>query len=1290
MYMIKKILVCLLINLVINSTAQVVPNIDWVKTFNPRFQRANAPSALDANNNVYVTGYVSTSASNQDLVVLKYDSLGILLWSYIYDNGGNDAGKAIKVSSTGNVYVTGQSYDASSNFDYYTIKLSPTGSVIWSARYDYSGSTDAAVDIKIDEPAAKVYVTGSGFNGSDNDIITLLYDDSNGSLVWNNVYDGGVSGNDDAVGLVIVDNGNFLMIAGNCINSSGNYDIAAINIKNDGSPNWSYYTDGTAGTNDNAKAIIATGANVAICGMVNNNSSNQDYATIVIDALTPSLIWQNNYDVSNGIQSATSLVNDSTGNIAVTGYAVNSGIYEYHTILYSPAGTQLFTNVESTGINNLYIEPRVATDTIAHHFYVSGAKLNTNNDVFVYQIAPSGNTKWREYHNGSSNLGDAATGLVVNGIGVVYLSALSLNTSGNWDIVTMKISQTPVYFPIDLVATNNDKSFLFYENIGQELDINKNVITDYKYITHSSPKLYLKPTQLSMVFASGSSTNNIIDTIHRIDIAFNKANPLTQLYSFEDYGSNVSYLLGQLGSPSNNQKGKQRLMVPNLYHNVDLHYYSNRNGGLKYYFVVKPGADPNVINHILNSTNYSSTITPSGNLKITSSVGFIELEKPLAYQVNMFGQAVPISGTSSWSALSSSSYKFSLPTYTTSLPLIILINQSTSQSIISSTNISVGNLKWSTFIGGESDDQAFSVAVDKAGNQHVAGSTSSINFPTFGFQVLASPTIATNSRYGFYCKFDSLHDRKLFAYIGGNDQTDAYAVSTNNSNDAYIVGTTQATNFLTLSKIGAYNDNTIGSTASNAKEDGFIIKFNSLEQYTWGTYFGGTNNDQARNCTIDGNNNLYLTGGMRSVAMPLVPNGSAYQQNWAGSNDGFIGKFNSADSLVWFTYYGSNLSDVAYSCKTNSSNDLFITGYTYSSNFPTYRQNSAMYKDSTLSGITDLFILKFNSAGVRQWATLYGGNNYEYTSYLPTNNCIAFDASQNVYIGGSTQSTDLFTKKLSNIAYYDSTFGGNIDAFLLRFDANQQLQFSSYIGGNNYDVANSLAVDKNNNLYLNFGTGTSGLNTSSLGNSYIQNSLNNATPAINLYSVDNFILSLNPNLTQRFATYFGGSSYNAQGDEGMAVAIDNNKMYIAGYCNSYNSNVADVRFPIFYPGVPAYIDSTYNDISQANSADAFISLFDLSTVVGISELSKNEQNLMQVYPNPSNNNFNVMINCTEPKQVKFALYNIEGKLLFSKEVQLIYGNNIIPFYTNGLPSGIYLLNLNGENFNSSSKLIKNE
>src|SRR5688572_7003574 len=88
------------------TMGQVIPNIDWVQYYPEKNQIANVPSAIDANNNVYVTGYTYVGTT-PDIPTLKYDAAGTLLWPVHYNNGGADQANAITLDQGGNVYVTG-------------------------------------------------------------------------------------------------------------------------------------------------------------------------------------------------------------------------------------------------------------------------------------------------------------------------------------------------------------------------------------------------------------------------------------------------------------------------------------------------------------------------------------------------------------------------------------------------------------------------------------------------------------------------------------------------------------------------------------------------------------------------------------------------------------------------------------------------------------------------------------------------------------------------------------------------------------------------------------------------------------------------------------------------------------------------------------------------------------------------------------------------------------------------------------------------------------------------------
>ena len=117
---------------------------------------------------------------------------------------------------------------------------------------------------------------------------------------------------------------------------------------------------------------------------------------------------------------------------------------------------------------------------------------------------------------------------------------------------------------------------------------------------------------------------------------------------------------------------------------------------------------------------------------------------------------------------------------------------------------------------------------------------------------------------------------------------------------------------------------------------------------------------------------------------------------------------------------------------------------------------------SSLSGAFDAFLVKFNSSGIRQWGTYYGGNGGE-SGYS-----ISTDGSGNVYLSGETSSTF----NMASGGHQNSFGGGGTDAFLVKFNSSGALQWGTYYGGNGDEIGYSTSIDLFGDIYLSGHTGS--------------------------------------------------------------------------------------------------------------------------------------------------------------------------------------------------------------------------
>ena len=283
-------------------------------------------------------------------------------------------------------------------------------------------------------------------------------------------------------------------------------------------------------------------------------------------------------------------------------------------------------------------------------------------------------------------------------------------------------------------------------------------------------------------------------------------------------------------------------------------------------------------------------------------------------------------------------------------------------------------------------------------------------------------------------------------YLGGSSWDTGYSIVVDNVGSVCITGDTWSVDF--PFRNGIYTFNGISAQTS----DIFVSKFSRGQSLNYSTFIGSTSYDSGYGIATDDSNNIFVTGKVNS------PNTFPVTNTHFSKGNVFVIKLSANGRILKYsTCIGGNGSEYSSAIKLDSQNNIYITGSTSSSNFPT--TDNAYSR--VMNGTSDIFLTKISASGnLIDYSTFIGGSSGEQSQSL------AIDSNNNIYLTGRTNSIDFPITENA----YSKTNSGKFDVFVTKLNENNGLIYSTFIGGSNDEEAYSILLDPFENSLISGGT----------------------------------------------------------------------------------------------------------------------------------------------------------------------------------------------------------------------------
>jgi gliding motility-associated-like protein len=680
----------------------------------------------------------------------------------------------------------------------------------------------------------------------------------------------------------------------------------------------------------------------------------------------------------------------------------------------------------------------------------------------------------------------------------------------------------------------------------------------------------------------------------------------------EDYSN---YFVGENSANwASNVHHYKNLLISELYNNIDALYFGGKQS-IKYNFIVKPNGNPNEIK--IHYVGVNSIKLKNGELYISTTVSESIEQKPFVYQI-INEDTLEIAS------------KFVLKDNVVSFKLLKEYDHN-HELIIDPL------LVFAASSGSTADNFGMTATYDSRGSLYTGGTTFDIGYPTTvgAYDVSFNNFVSQGQTDVVITKYDSSGVfLKYSTYLGGNNAEIVTSLVVDKNDNLCLYGATGSSNFPTT--VGCY-DNTFNGgtyisfvfngTTFNNGTDIFAAKLNSNgNTLLSSTYIGGSENDGINynnaitsytspygNVTeyppdslqynygdqyrgeiqIDTLDNIYIYSSTKSSDFPTL---NAFDNTLGGKQDAVLIKFNpTLSGLVFSTFIGGSDNDAGYALALDDTLNIYVTGGTRSSNFPT---TAGSYKTTYGGGKCDGYICKIKQNGSSIiHASYIGTTNYD-QSYF-----VQLDGQQNIYLYGQS---------LGNMPITAGVYSNaNSKQFIQKLNPQlNSLLASTVIGNGNGNInisPSAFSVDCAGNIYLSGWGGNIIFLVPTSGMPLTANAIQSSTDSYNFY-----LMVLAPNMSNLlFGSYFGGALSHEHVDGGTS-RFDKNGIIYQSVCAGCTNNDDFPVTPGAWPNNGSNVNYSSNCNNgvfkidfQLNSAVANISA---STISGCMPLTVNFTN----------------------------------------------------------------------------------